>query len=177
MTQPAHGWRSHYALLVLLFVYTMSFIDRQMMDILVQPIKQEFGVSDTAMGLLTGLAFAVFYSALAIPLGRYAGRSNRRNFVAYCCAAWSMMTAFCGVGQVGSGAQPLVRHGNFQSWHHHYGQQLGSAAGGHAERLSGHAIWQRSASLGRMVFAWTVRHYAVKRLVSASAVPRATVSA
>ncbi len=97
MTQPAHGWRSHYALLVLLFVYTMSFIDRQIMGILVQPIKQEFGVSDTAMGLLTGLAFAVFYSALAIPFGRYADRSNRRNFVAYCCAAWSVMTALCGM--------------------------------------------------------------------------------
>ena len=97
MTQPAHGWRSHYALLVLLFVYTMSFIDRQIMGILVQPIKQEFGVSDTAMGLLTGLAFALFYSALAIPFGRYADRANRRNFVAYCCAAWSVMTALCGM--------------------------------------------------------------------------------
>ena len=97
MTQPAHGWRSHYALLVLLFVYTMSFIDRQIMGILVQPIKQEFGVSDTAMGVLTGLAFAVFYSALAIPFGRYADRANRRNFVAYCCASWSVMTALCGM--------------------------------------------------------------------------------
>ena len=89
MTQPAHGWRSHYALLILLFVYTMSFIDRQIMGILVQPIKQEFGVSDTAMGVLTGVTFALFYSTLAIPFGRYADRANRRNFVAYCCAAWS----------------------------------------------------------------------------------------
>ena len=97
MTQPAHGWRSHYALLMLLFVYTMSFIDRQIMGILVQPIKLEFGVSDTAMGLLTGLAFALFYSVLAVPFGRYADRANRRNFVAYCCAAWSVMTALCGM--------------------------------------------------------------------------------
>lgn len=97
MTQPAHGWRSHYALLILLFVYTMSFIDRQIMGILVQPIKQEFGVSDTAMGVLTGVTFALFYSALAIPFGRYADRANRRNFVAYCCAAWSAMTALCGM--------------------------------------------------------------------------------
>ena len=97
MTQPAHGWRSHCTLLVLLFVYTMSFIDRQIMGILVQPIKQEFGVSDTAMGVLTGLTFALFYSALAIPFGRYADRSNRRNFVACCCAAWSAMTALCGM--------------------------------------------------------------------------------
>ena len=77
MTQPAHDWRSHYALLVLLFVYTMSFIDRQIMGLLVRPIKQKFGMSDTAMGLLTGLAFAVFCSALVIAFGRYADRSNR----------------------------------------------------------------------------------------------------
>ena len=97
MTQPAHGWRSHYALLILLFVYTMSVIDRQIMSILIEPIKQEFGVSDTVMGLLTGLAFALFYSTLAIPFGRHADRANRRNFVAYCCAAWSVMTALCGM--------------------------------------------------------------------------------
>jgi MFS family permease len=49
------------------------------------------------MGLLTGLTFALFYSALAIPFGRYADRANRRNFIAWCCAAWSAMTALCGV--------------------------------------------------------------------------------
>lgn len=97
MTQPAYGWRSHYTLAVLLFVYTMSFIDRQIMGILMQPIKQEFQVSDTAMGLLGGLTFALFYSVLAIPFGRYADRANRRNLVAYCCAAWSAMTALCGL--------------------------------------------------------------------------------
>jgi MFS family permease len=97
MTQAAYGWRSHYTLAVLLFVYTMSFIDRQIMGILIQPIKQEFQVSDTAMGLLSGLTFALFYSVLAIPFGRYADRANRRNFVAYCCAAWSAMTALCGM--------------------------------------------------------------------------------
>lgn len=97
MTKAAYGWRSHYTLLVLLFVYTMSFIDRQIMGILIQPIKQEFQVSDTAMGVLSGLTFALFYSALAIPFGRYADRANRRNFIAYCCAAWSAMTALCGM--------------------------------------------------------------------------------
>jgi MFS family permease len=93
----AYGWRSHYTLLVLLLVYTMSFIDRQIMGILMEPIKREFQVSDTAMGLLSGLTFALFYSVLAIPFGRYADRANRRNFVAYCCAAWSAMTALCGM--------------------------------------------------------------------------------
>ena len=95
--RAAHGWRSHYTLLLLLFVYTMSFIDRQIMSILMEPIKQEFQVSDTAMGVLSGLAFALFYSALAVPFGRFADHTNRRNFIAYCCAAWSAMTAVCGM--------------------------------------------------------------------------------
>ena len=55
---------THWTLLLLLFVYTMSFTDRQIIGILMQPIKTEFGASDTAMGLLSGLAFALFYSCL-----------------------------------------------------------------------------------------------------------------
>ncbi len=88
---------THWTLLLLLFVYTMSFTDRQIIGILMQPIKTEFGASDTAMGLLSGLAFALFYSALGVPMARYADRANRRNFVAYCCGAWSAMTAMCGL--------------------------------------------------------------------------------
>lgn len=87
----------HTTLLMLLFVYAMSLIDRQIMGVLIEPVKAEFGVSDTAMGLLTGLAFALVYSALAVPFGRYADQANRRNFVAWCCAAWSVMTAICGL--------------------------------------------------------------------------------
>lgn len=110
MTHAAHGWRSHYTLLLLLFVYTMSFIDRQIMGILMEPIKLEFNVSDTAMGALSGLTFALFYSALSIPFGRYADRTNRRNFIAYCCAAWSAMTALCGMA-VGFWSLALARVG------------------------------------------------------------------
>ena len=62
---------THWTLLVLLFVYTMSFLDRQIMGILIQPIKTEFGVSDTAMGVLSGVTFALFYSTLAIPFARF----------------------------------------------------------------------------------------------------------
>ncbi len=89
--------RTRYTLLVLMFIFTMSVTDRQIMGILIQPIKLEFGVSDTAMGLLAGFAFSVFYSVLAVPMGRYADRTNRRNFIAWCCAAWSGMTALCGL--------------------------------------------------------------------------------
>jgi predicted MFS family arabinose efflux permease len=67
------------------------------MGVLIEPVKNEFGASDTMMGFLTGLAFAAFYSALAIPFARYADRANRRNFVAWCCMGWSVMTGLCGM--------------------------------------------------------------------------------
>lgn len=89
--------RRHYMLFVLFFVYTMSMADRNIMGVLIQPVQAEFGISDGAMGLLSGLAFALFYSVLAIPFGRYADRSNRRNLVAWCCFAWSIATALCGM--------------------------------------------------------------------------------
>jgi MFS family permease len=75
----------------------MNLIDRQIMGVLIEPVKNEFGASDTMMGFLTGLAFAAFYSALAIPFARYADRANRRNFVAWCCMGWSVMTGLCGM--------------------------------------------------------------------------------
>lgn len=89
--------RTHWGLAVLTLVYAMSLIDRQIMGVLIEPVKAEFGVSDTAMGLLSGLAFALLYSALGVPFARYADRANRRNFVAICCAGWSVMTAVCGL--------------------------------------------------------------------------------
>lgn len=95
-TEPS-AWRRHYTLLILLFVYAMSMIDRQIMAVLIEPVKKEFGVSDTAMGLLTGLAFALFYSVMAVPFARYADRTNRRNLVGWCCVAWSGATALCGL--------------------------------------------------------------------------------
>ena len=91
------GWRRHYLLFVLLLVYGMSMIDRQIMGVLIEPIKKEMGVSDSAMGLLTGLAFALFYSILAVPFGRFADRTNRRNLIAWCCGGWSIATALCGM--------------------------------------------------------------------------------
>lgn len=88
---------THWTLFLLMLVYTMNFTDRQIIGILMQPIKTEFGVSDTAMGLLSGLAFGLFYSVLGIPFARYADRANRRNFIAWCCGSWSLMTAVCGM--------------------------------------------------------------------------------
>ena len=89
--------QAHWALAVLTVVYAMNLIDRQIMGVLIEPVKKEFGASDTMMGFLTGLAFAAFYSALAIPFARYADGANRRNFVAWCCMGWSVMTGLCGM--------------------------------------------------------------------------------
>ena len=62
----------HYALAILVVVYTFNFIDRQILSILLEPVKTELGLSDTAMGMLTGFAFAMFYATLGIPIARYA---------------------------------------------------------------------------------------------------------
>jgi predicted MFS family arabinose efflux permease len=86
-----------YVLLILTGVYTFNFIDRQLLVILQESIKQELGLSDTQLGLLTGLVFALFYVTLGIPIARWADKSNRRNIVAASLAIWSFMTAISGL--------------------------------------------------------------------------------
>ncbi len=88
---------AHYALSVLTVTYVFNFLDRQLLAILVEPIKTEFGVSDTAMGFLYGFAFALFYATLAIPVAALADRSVRRNILAYAAGIWSLMTVLCGL--------------------------------------------------------------------------------
>lgn len=95
---PAAGWRAHLSLTLLALVYVFSFIDRNVIAIVIEPIKLEFGASDTVMGLLTGIAFALLYAMLGVPLGRMADRgANRRNMVAVCCGLWSLATMACGM--------------------------------------------------------------------------------
>ena len=94
---PRVNWRTHLSLALLALVYIFSFIDRQVLSILLEPIKHEFGASDTQMGLLTGLAFGLLYAALGIPVGRLADTRNRRNIVALCCGIWSLATMSCGI--------------------------------------------------------------------------------
>ncbi len=89
----------NYALGVLVVVYTFNFIDRQILSILLEPIKQDLGLSDTALGMLTGFAFALFYATLGIPIARLADRGNRRNIIAWALAIWSAMTALSGLAQ------------------------------------------------------------------------------
>ena len=84
-----------YVAIVLMVCNTLSFIDRQILGLLVTPIKLELGISDTRIGLLQGLAFGVFYTLLGIPMGRIADRSSRRTLVAIGIFCWSLMTALC----------------------------------------------------------------------------------
>jgi sugar phosphate permease len=71
-------WYRWYALFILLMVYTSSHVDRQIMGILLEPIKMELNASDTQMGFLVGLTFAIFYATLGIPIAMLADRSIRR---------------------------------------------------------------------------------------------------
>ncbi|VVP67818.1 putative L-galactonate transporter [Pseudomonas fluorescens] len=89
--------RHHYTLFLLFMVSAVNLIDRQIMGIVIEPIKVEFGVSDTQIGLLTGLGFSLVYCLCALPMGRLADRTNRRNVIGLCCAFWSVMTGLCGL--------------------------------------------------------------------------------
>lgn len=89
--------RRYYVLGLLTAVYALNFLDRTIFNVLIEPIKKEFALSDTMMGLLAGFGFVLFYSLLGIPIARVADRLNRRNIVALAFAFWSAMTALCGM--------------------------------------------------------------------------------
>jgi MFS family permease len=93
---PTYAW---YVVAVLLLAYTLSFIDRMILSLLVGPIKADLGISDTQMSLLMGFAFAIFYSALGVPLGWLADRRARRGLIVAGVAAWSLMTAACALAR------------------------------------------------------------------------------
>lgn len=94
--QSLYRW---YVLAILVLVYTTNIADRFVLSILIEPIRAEFGVSDTALGLLGGFAFAVFYTLMGLPIARFADRGNRRNIIALAVAVYSVMTALCGAAQ------------------------------------------------------------------------------
>jgi len=90
-------WRTHYALFVLATIYVFNYIDRQLMTIVIEPVKLEFGISDTGIGLLSGVTFAVFYTVFGFPLGRLSDRIGRKPVIAFSCIAWSIVTMLCGM--------------------------------------------------------------------------------
>ncbi len=88
-----------FAAIVLMLANTLAFVDRQALALLVQPIKQDLGASDTAMSLLYGLSFTMFYVLVGLPVARLADRSNRRNIIAFSIFLWSIATAACGLAR------------------------------------------------------------------------------
>jgi MFS family permease len=98
LTQPRLGY-AWYVVVVLLLAQTFSFLDRMIMGLLVGPIRETFQISDTQYSLLAGLAFSLFYAVMGIPLARIADAKSRRNLIAAGIAAWSVMTALCGLAK------------------------------------------------------------------------------
>ena len=93
---PRVAW---YSVAILALAYTFSYIDRSILSLMVGPIRQDLNISDTQFSLLHGLAFAIFYTLLGIPIARLADRKNRRNIIAIGVAFWSLMTALCGLAK------------------------------------------------------------------------------
>lgn len=86
-----------YVVGVLTLCYTLSYIDRQILNVFVGPIRSEFQISDAQFGLLQGLGFAIFYTLMGLPLGRVVDHANRRNLIVAGIIVWSFFTAVCAV--------------------------------------------------------------------------------
>lgn len=96
VTKSRHATDPRLALAILLAVYCFNFIDRTIVSILQEPLKQELRLSDTQLGLISGTAFALFYSTLGVPIARIAERVDRPRIIAIALATWSLMTMLCG---------------------------------------------------------------------------------
>jgi predicted MFS family arabinose efflux permease len=91
------GWGSHSLLLLLGMVFADNFVGRQILAVMIEPIKAEFRVSDTAIGLISGLAFAAVYALMGLPAGRLVDRMPRTRLLAMSCLLWAVATMACGL--------------------------------------------------------------------------------
>ena len=87
------------ALIMLCFIYVLNFLDRQLLSILAKPIQDTLGISDTELGLISGLYFALFYCLISIPVGWLADKTNRIKVLSFACALWSLATMACGLAK------------------------------------------------------------------------------
>ncbi len=93
---PTYAW---YVVVILLFAYVTSFLDRTILTLLVEPIRESLNITDLQLSLLHGFAFAVFYVSLGVPIARYADSHNRVKLISAGVLVWSVMTAFCGLAR------------------------------------------------------------------------------
>lgn len=91
-----YGW---YVVFILILAYTISYVDRQILTLMVEPIKASLQISDVQISLLHGLAFAIFYTLLGVPIARLADRYNRVRIITVGVFVWSAMTAVCGLAR------------------------------------------------------------------------------
>jgi len=91
---PARAW---WTVTVLTFTYIVSFVDRTILGLLIEPIKANLSLNDTEIGLVQGMAFGVFYAVMGLPLGWLADRTSRRGLIAVGAALWCVATAVCGL--------------------------------------------------------------------------------
>ena len=91
--RPAYSW---YVVTILLLAYVTSFLDRTILTLLVDPVRETLNISDLELSLLHGFAFAVFYVVLGIPIARFADSNNRVRLISIGILFWSVMTAVCG---------------------------------------------------------------------------------
>jgi len=94
---PAAPRGRYLALGMLILVYTLNFVDRQIISILKDPIAEELNLTDSQLGLMGGVAFALLYTTLAIPIAWAADRSSRVWIMTWALAIWSAFTAICGL--------------------------------------------------------------------------------
>ncbi len=92
------GYRNWF-LFMLTVTYALNFLDRQLLSILAQPIKEELQLDDTSLGMLGGIYFALFYATLGVPIARLSDRTNRVRLIAAAITLWSVATATCGLAQ------------------------------------------------------------------------------
>ena len=116
---------TRYVMGILFLVYVVSYVDRQLASVLLEDMKHDLGATDAQMGLLTGVAFAIVYATLGIPIARWADRGVRRSIIAGGLAVWSAATALTGAGR--SYAEVLLA-------------RLGVGAGESAAGPPGHAL-------------------------------------
>jgi len=90
---------SNYSLFVLTIVVLFTVVDRQVLALMIDPVKRDFGISDTQAALLLGAAFSLTYAIAGLPIARIADTANRRNLIAICIAFWSAATMACGIAQ------------------------------------------------------------------------------